>query len=141
MKTAREWNQFLIRFLISFFFWEAISIPLRSLLFSRYYYDPTQTSFFIPMDEVNWLVLGIADFILIFFLGLISRFARKELPAGILGGILLGIVFSLAAFVGPTLALSALSATIPVFLLWIWVVYLSLLTLVSSCIFCYEHEI
>ncbi|EMN51295.1 hypothetical protein LEP1GSC088_4382 [Leptospira interrogans str. L1207] len=105
LKTAKDWNQFLLRLFIAFGFWEVISVPLRSLLFSRFYYDPTYKNFFQSVGMILWVGPIVADLIQVFFLGMIIRLAKDSLPTGIVGSLIIAICFSLAAHVGPAISI------------------------------------
>ncbi|EMJ38735.1 hypothetical protein LEP1GSC079_0102, partial [Leptospira interrogans str. FPW1039] len=114
-------NQFLLRLFIAFGFWEVISVPLRSLLFSRFYYDPTYKNFFQSV-------------------GMIIRLAKDSLPTGIVGGLIIAICFSLAAYVGPAISILNFVNVLPNLIVWLWVFSQFLLTLISSLILTYSSD-
>jgi hypothetical protein len=69
LKTSNDWNQFLIRFLLAFAFWEVIAFPLRMLFFSKFYYDPNLSGIFVSIANIYWLGPIAADFLSILTLG------------------------------------------------------------------------
>ncbi|EPG74325.1 hypothetical protein LEP1GSC058_3578 [Leptospira fainei serovar Hurstbridge str. BUT 6] len=140
LRNSKDWNRFLLRFFVAFGFWEVISVPLRTLLFSVFYYDPLFRSFFVPITEIFWIGPIAADLIQVFFVGLLITFARAALPIGILGGILAGFVFSVAAFVAPILSILHLTRAVPTQIAWLWVFYQSVLILIASLIYSYSSE-
>ncbi|EKR74020.1 hypothetical protein [Leptospira noguchii] len=140
LKTAKDWNQFLLRLFISFGFWEVISVPLRSLLFSRFYYDPTYKNFFQSVGMILWVGPIVADLIQVFFLGIIIRLAKDSLPTGIVGGLIIAICFSLAAYVGPAISILNFVNVLPSMVVWLWVFSQFLLTLISSLILTYSSD-
>ncbi|EKO62724.1 hypothetical protein LEP1GSC082_4434 [Leptospira kirschneri str. H2] len=140
LKTAKDWNQFLLRLFIAFGFWEVISVPLRSLLFSRFYYDPTYKNFFQSVGMILWVGPIVADLIQVFFLGMIIRLAKDSLPTGIVGGLIVAICFSLAAYVGPTISILNFINVLPSLVVWLWVFSQFLLTLISSLILTYSSD-
>ncbi|EMS86299.1 hypothetical protein [Leptospira noguchii] len=140
LKTAKDWNQFLLRLFIAFGFWEVISVPLRSLLFSRFYYDPTYKNFFQSVGMILWVGPIVADLIQVFFLGIIIRLAKDSLPTGIVGGLIIAICFSLAAYVGPAISILNFVNVLPSMVVWLWVFSQFLLTLISSLILTYSSD-
>ncbi|EMF80669.1 hypothetical protein LEP1GSC188_3695 [Leptospira weilii serovar Topaz str. LT2116] len=140
LKTAKDWNQFLLRLFIAFGFWEVISVPLRSLLFSRFYYDPSYKSFFQSVGMILWVGPILADLIQVFFLGTLIRLAKDSLPHGIVGGLIVAICFSLAAYVGPAISILNFINVIPSLIVWLWVFSQFLLTLLASLILTYTSE-
>lgn len=140
LRNSKDWNRFLLRFFIAFGFWEVASVPLRTLLFSIFYYDPLYHFFFIPVAEVLWIGPIAADLIQVFFLGILITLTRANLPIGIVGGILVGFSFSIAAFAAPTLSVLHLTRAVPTQIAWLWVLYQSILVLVASLIYSYSSE-
>ncbi|MCG6169553.1 hypothetical protein LFX25_17070 [Leptospira sp. FAT2] len=140
LRTAKDWNQFLLRLFIAFGFWEVISVPLRSLLFSRFYYDPAYKGFFQSVGMILWVGPIVADLIQVFFLGIIIRLAKDSLPTGIVGGLIVAICFSLAAYVGPAISILNFINALPSLIVWLWVFSQFLLTLISSLILAYTTD-
>ncbi|AYV55805.1 hypothetical protein [Leptospira kmetyi] len=140
LRTAKDWNQFLLRLFIAFGFWEVISVPLRSLLFSRFYYDPTYKGFFQSVGMILWVGPIVADLIQVFFLGILIRLAKDSLPTGIVGGLIVAICFSLAAYVGPAISILNFINVLPSLIVWLWVFSQFLLTLISSLILAYTTD-
>ncbi|RHX92344.1 hypothetical protein [Leptospira stimsonii] len=140
LKTAKDWNQFLLRLFIAFGFWEVISVPLRSLLFSRFYYDPAYKSFFQSVGMILWVGPIVADLIQVFFLGILIRLSKESLPSGIVGGLIVAVCFSLAAYVGPAISVLNFINVLPNMIVWLWVFSQFLLTLISSLILTYSAE-
>jgi hypothetical protein len=135
LRTSKDWNQFLVRFLIAFSFWEVIAFPLRILFFSKFYHSLEYTKFFLPIAEVYWLVPIAAEILLIFTLGALYYLCRTGLPFGLVGGLLFGALVSLFAFVSPNLILLEFTKAIPANLSWIWVLYLSLQVMIVSGVY------
>lgn len=135
LNTSKDWNQFLLRFLIAFAFWEVLAFPLRMLFFSKFYHDPSIESLFIRIADVYWLGPISAEFLGIFFLGLLFYLVKSGLPEGLVGGLLFGTVFSIAAFVAPVLFLTTLTQVAPAALWWIWVLFLTIQTITVSSIY------
>jgi predicted membrane-bound spermidine synthase len=135
LTTSKDWNQFLIRFIVAFAFWEVLAFPLRMLFFSKFYHDPSIQSMFIRIADVYWLGPIAADFLGIFALGFLYAFVKNGLPEGLVGGILFGFAFSIAAFVAPVLFVTSLTIIAPTALWWIWVLFLSMQTLVVSSVY------
>ncbi|AXX16962.1 hypothetical protein [Leptospira borgpetersenii] len=140
LKTAKDWNQFLLRLFIAFGFWEVISVPLRSLLFSRFYYDSIYKNFFQSVGMILWVGPILADLVQVFFLGVIVRLAKNSLPVGIVGGLIVAICFSLAAYVGPAISILNFVNVLPSLIVWLWVFSQFLLTLLASLILTYIAE-
>lgn len=140
LKTVKDWNQFLLRLFIAFGFWEVISVPLRSLLFSRFYYDSTYKNFFQSVGMILWAGPIVADLILVFFLGMIIRLAKDSLSTGIVGGLIIAICFSLAAYVGLAISILNFMNILPNLIVWLWVFSQFLLTLISSLILTYSSD-
>ncbi|AXR60084.1 hypothetical protein [Leptospira mayottensis] len=140
LKTAKDWNQFLLRLFIAFGFWEVISVPLRSLLFSRFYYDSTYKNFFQSVGMILWVGPILADLVQVFFLGVLVRLAKDSLPVGIVGGLLVAICFSLAAYVGPAISILNFVNVLPSLIVWLWVFSQFLLTLLASLILTYSSD-
>ena len=69
LTTSKDWNQFLIRFIVAFAFWEVLAFPLRMLFFSKFYHDPNIQNMFMRIADVYWLGPIAADFLGIFALG------------------------------------------------------------------------
>jgi hypothetical protein len=107
LKTSNDWNQFLIRFLLAFAFWEVIAFPLRMLFFSKFYYDPSLSGIFVSIANVYWLGPIAADFLSILTLGALVL-SRKDLGCqkDWSADLLFGVLFSTAAYVGPILLLT-----------------------------------
>lgn len=135
LSTSRDWNQFLLRFIIAFAFWEVLAFPLRMLFFSKFYHNPELQSIFVPVAEIYWLGPISAEFIGIFVIGFLYTLIQKGLPEGLVGGLLFGFLFSIAGFVSPTLFLTTLTNLAPNSLWWIWVLFLSLQTITVSSIY------
>jgi len=133
------WNKFLARYLIAFTFWEALGIPLRILFFAKLYGDANYKSLFIPVGDVYWPFPFLVDLVQVFFIGLVSVFAKRDLPEGIAGGILFGIFFSIGAYLSLALLLINFS-TIPSFPLAITAVVLSIQTIITTTIFFIEYS-
>ncbi|XDD50089.1 hypothetical protein AB3N59_17260 [Leptospira sp. WS92.C1] len=140
LRTAKDWNQFLLRLFIAFGFWEVISVPLRSLLFSRFYYDPAYKSFFQSVGMILWVGPIMADLIQVFFLGILVRLSKDSLPVGIVGGLIVAVSFSLAAYVGPAISILNFINVLPSMIVWLWVFSQFLLTLISSLILAYTPD-
>ncbi|EMN45668.1 hypothetical protein [Leptospira weilii] len=140
LKTAKDWNQFLLRLFIAFGFWEVISVPLRSLLFSRFYYDSIYKNFFQSVGMILWVGPILADLVQVFFLGILIRLAKDSLPGGIVGGLIVAICFSLAAYVGPAISILNFVNVLPNLIVWLWVFSQFLLTLISSLILTYSSS-
>lgn len=140
LKTAKDWNQFLLRLFIAFGFWEVISVPLRSLLFSRFYYDSIYKNFFQSVGMILWVGPILADLVQVFFLGVIVQLAKNSLPVGIVDGLIVAICFSLAAYVGPAIYILNFVNVLPSLIVWLWVFSQFLLTLLASLIFTYIAE-
>lgn len=135
LKTSKDWNQFLVRFFLAFAFWEVIAFPLRVLFFSKFYHNPELQGLFVRIADVYWIGPIAADFIGIFALGLLYNLSKNSLPGGLVGGLLYGVLVSVFGFVAPTLFVSSLTYVAPVGLWWVWVMFLSLQTLVTSVVF------
>jgi hypothetical protein len=135
LKTSDDWNQFLLRFLLAFAFWEVVAFPLRMLFFSKFYFDPSLSGIFVPMANVYWLGPIAADFLSIFALGALYFLCKRGLPEGLVGGLLFGTLFSLSAYVGPTLMLTTFLqiGNLPIW--WIWVIFQTLQAITVSVIF------
>lgn len=135
LKTSNDWNQFLIRFLLAFTFWEVIAFPLRMLFFSKFYYDPSLSGIFVSIANVYWLGPIAADFLSILTLGALYYLGKNGMPEGLVGGLLFGILFSTAAYVGPILLLTTFLkiGSLPVW--WIWVLFQSLQAIVVSVVY------
>ncbi|TGK35939.1 hypothetical protein EHQ12_08315 [Leptospira gomenensis] len=140
LRTAKDWNQFLLRLFIAFGFWEVISIPLRSLFFSRFYYDPAYKGFFQSVGMILWVGPIAADLIQVFFLGIIIRLAKDSLPTGIVGGLIVAICFSLAAYVGPAISILNFINVLPTTIVWLWVFSQFLLAFLASLILTYTTD-
>ncbi|TGK01482.1 hypothetical protein EHQ53_07665 [Leptospira langatensis] len=140
LRTTKDWNQFLLRFFVALGVWEVASVTLRTLLFSVFYYDPNLKNFFIPISQIVWVGPIVADLIQVFFLGLLVTLARPSLPYGLLGGLVAGLSFSIAAYAAPALAISQFTGAFPIKLLWLWVFYQSVLTLIGAFIFSFSSE-
>lgn len=138
-QSTRFWNQFLVRYLIAFSFWEALGVPLRILFFAKLYGDSTYKTLFVPLGDLYWPLPFLADLIQVFFIGLISNSARKNLPDGIAGGFLFGIFFSIASYV--SIAVLLLTFTmIPAFPLTVMASVLSIQTIIVTVIFFLEYS-
>lgn len=135
LTTSRDWNQFLIRFIVAFAFWEVLAFPIRMLFFSKFYHDPGIQNMFTRIADVYWLGPIAADFLGIFALGFLYSFVKNGLPDGLVGGILFGFSFSIAAFVAPILFVTSLTTIAPLGLWWIWVLFLSIQSITVSCIY------
>ncbi len=135
LKTSNDWNQFLIRFLLAFAFWEVIAFPLRMLFFSKFYYDPNLSGIFVSIANIYWLGPIAADFLSILTLGALYYLGRFSMPDGLVGGLLFGVLFSIAAYVGPILLLTTFLkiGSLPVW--WIWVLFQSLQAIVVSVVY------
>lgn len=72
-----------------------------------------------------------------FFLGMIIRLAKDSLPTGIVGGLIIAICFSLAAYVGPAISILNFVNVLPNLIVWLWVFSQFLLTFLSSLILTY----
>ncbi|TGK37859.1 hypothetical protein EHO65_15215 [Leptospira andrefontaineae] len=140
LRTAKDWNQFLLRFFVALGIWEVASVSLRTLLFSTFYFDPNLKNFFVPMSQVFWIGPIVADILEVFFIGILASLVRPALPYGLLGGLLTGICFSIAAFVAPALAISQFTGAFPVKLVWLWVFYQSVLSILASFVFTFTSE-
>ncbi|PJZ66712.1 hypothetical protein CH371_00975 [Leptospira wolffii] len=140
LRTAKDWNQFLLRFFVALGIWEIASVTLRTLLFSVFYYDPNLKSFFVPVSQIVWVGPIVADLLQVFFLGVIVSLARPSLPYGIIGGLLVGMLFSVAAYAAPALAISQFTGVFPVKIVWLWVFYQTILTLITSLAFSFTAE-
>ncbi|MFB5650908.1 hypothetical protein ACE5IS_09710 [Leptospira wolffii] len=140
LRTAKDWNQFLLRFFVALGIWEIASVTLRTLLFSVFYYDPNLKSFFVPVSQIVWIGPIVADLLQVFFLGVIVSLARPSLPYGIIGGLLVGMLFSVAAYAAPALAISQFTGAFPVKIVWLWVFYQTILTLITSLAFSFTAE-
>ncbi|EPG65219.1 hypothetical protein EHQ27_04055 [Leptospira wolffii] len=140
LRTAKDWNQFLLRFFVALGIWEIASVTLRTLLFSVFYYDPNLKSFFVPVSQIVWVGPIVADLLQVFFLGVIVSLARPSLPYGIIGGLLVGMLFSVAAYAAPALAISQFTGAFPVKIVWLWVFYQTILTLITSLAFSFTAE-
>lgn len=140
LRTAKDWNQFLLRFFVALGIWEVASVTLRTLLFSVFYYDPNLKSFFIPISQVVWVGPIVADLLQVFFLGILVSLAKLSLPYGIIGGLLAGIVFSVAAYAAPALAISQFTGAFPAKIVWLWVFYQTVLTLAISLVFSFTSD-
>lgn len=137
MKTINtdSLNRILIRFLLAFAFWETVSIPLRMLFFSKFYFDPLLKGIFVPVADIYWIGPIAGDLIQTLFLAFMFAYSRASLPNGLIGGILFGLVYSMTAFVGMTLVLSNLTNIVPTSLWWIWVGYETLYAIIVGSIF------
>ena len=135
IRTSKDWNQFLIRFIVAFAFWEVIAFPLRMLFFSKFYHDPSIQSVFVNIADVYWLGPITADFIGIFALGYLYSLVKSGLPEGLVGGILFSLSFSLAAYVSPVLFVTSLTNIAPLALWWIYVLFLSLQAIIVTSIY------
>ncbi|MCG9873723.1 MAG: hypothetical protein MH321_02925 [Leptospiraceae bacterium] len=135
LKTSNDWNQFLVRFLLAFGFWEVVAFPLRMLFFSKFYFDPSLSSIFVPMANIYWIGPIAADFVTIFALGALYFLCKGGLPEGLVGGLLFGILFSISAYLGPVLILSTFLkiGSLPIW--WVWVVFQSLQAITVSAIY------
>ncbi|PJZ71226.1 hypothetical protein CH373_01560 [Leptospira perolatii] len=140
LHSTRDWNRFLLRFFIAFGFWEVISVPLRSLLFSAFYYDSSLRTFFTPVSEIQWIAPILSDLVQVFFLGIVVTLARSSFQFGIIGGIVTGISFSIAGFIAPVFGALQFTKSLPNKILWAWVFYQSALTLVGSLIYAIRSE-
>ncbi|WP_167882059.1 hypothetical protein [Leptospira semungkisensis] len=140
LRTTKDWNQFLLRFFVALGVWEIASVTLRTLLFSVFYYDPNLKNFFTPISQIVWVGPIVADLIQVFFLGILVTLARPALPFGLLGGLVAGFSFSIAAYAAPALAISQFTGVFPIKLLWLWVFYQSVLTFIGSFIFSFSSE-
>lgn len=135
LKTSNDWNQFLVRFLLAFGFWEVVAFPLRMLFFSKFYFDPSLSNIFVPIANIYWLGPIAADFATIFTLGALYFLCKGGLPEGLVGGLLFGILFSISAYLGPVLILSTFLkiGSLPIW--WVWVVFQSLQAITVSAIY------
>ncbi len=140
LSTAKDWNQFLLRYFVALGIWEVASVTLRTLLFSVFYYDPNLKSFFTPVAQIVWIGPIVADLTQVFFLGIIVTLARPSLPYGIIGGLLAGFCFSIAAYAAPALSISQFTGAFPIKIVWLWVFYQTILTLISSLVFSFTSE-
>ncbi|WP_210410818.1 hypothetical protein [Leptospira sarikeiensis] len=140
LRTTKDWNQFLLRFFVALGLWEVAAVSLRTLLFSVFYFDPSFKDFFIPFSQVFWLGPIAADFLQVFFIGILVSLVRPSLPYGLLGGLLVGICFSIAAFAAPALAISQFTGAFPVKLVWLWAFYQTVLSILSCFVFTFSAE-
>ena len=135
LKSSNDWNHYLLRFLLAFAFWEVLAFPLRLLFFSKFYHDPSLSRIFISISDVYWLGPILADFIGIFALGAAYFIGRGGFPVGLVGGLLFGFTFSIAAYFAPTLLLTSVTSIVPNNLWWVWVSFLSLQAITVSIVY------
>jgi hypothetical protein len=131
---TETWNRILVRFLLAFAFWEAIGIPLRMLFFSKFYFDPSLRGSFVPVADVYWIGPIAGDLIQTLFLSFLYVYSKENLPVGLVGGILFGLIYAITAFVGPTLILTNLTNFVPLQLAWVWVGFQTLFSVAVGAI-------
>jgi len=131
------WNHLLIRFIISFAFWEAFSLPVKMLFFSKFYYMPAVKSIFVPIVDIYWLGPVFADFIQIFFTGVLYYLAKPSLPEKFAGGFLFGIVLA-GVFAGLTIFILSFTTVFPTQMVWVWCLYEALLSVSVAVIYSTE---
>ncbi|MDZ4725422.1 MAG: hypothetical protein SH817_04655 [Leptospira sp.] len=132
---TETWNRILVRFLLAFAFWEAISIPLRMLFFSKFYFDPSLRGIFVPVSDVYWIGPIAGDLIQTLFLAILYVYARPSLPNGLVGGILFGIVYAITANMGVTLVLTSLTNVAPTLIWWVWAGFQTLYAIIAGSVF------
>lgn len=133
--NTEKWNRILVRFLLAFSFWEAVSIPLRMLFFAKFYFDPTLKSIFVPITDVFWLGPVFSDLTFTLAFGFLYALMKESLPQGLVGGFLVGILVSIIGFVSPMLWTLSLTNFAPTQLVWVWVAYYSLFTISTAVIY------
>lgn len=133
--NAEKWNRILVRFLLAFSFWEAVSIPLRMLFFSKFYFDPNFKGIFVPITDVFWLAPVFSDLVFTLSFGVLYSLIKDSLPQGLVGGFLVGIVISIIGYVSPMLWTLSLTNFAPSILVWVWVAYYAIFTTVTAVIY------
>jgi len=133
--NTEKWNRILVRFLLAFSFWEAVSIPLRMLFFSKFYFDPNFKGIFVPITDVFWIAPVFSDLVFTLSFGVLYSLIKDSLPQGLVGGFLVGILVSIIGFVSPMLWTLSLTNFAPVVLVWVWVAYYAIFTTVTAVIY------
>jgi len=132
--SAGFWNQFLVRFVVSFSFWEVLGFPLRLIFFSKFYNDVVYKNFFVSISDIYWPIPVLAEFVFVFFLGLLIQFSKSSLPEGISGGILFGLVFSVASYFSAAIFFVNFTLVSPS-IIWVWAAYSGILTIIVSSVY------
>ncbi|MBM9590366.1 hypothetical protein JWG41_07915 [Leptospira sp. 201903075] len=133
--NTEKWNRILVRFLLAFSFWEAVSIPLRMLFFSKFYFDPNFKGTFILITDVFWLAPVFSDLVFTLSFGVLYSLIKDSLPEGLVGGFLVGILVSIIGFVSPMLWTLSLTNFAPPVLVWVWVAYYAIFTTITAVIY------
>lgn len=131
------WNNLLIRFIISFAFWEAFSLPVKMLFFSKFYYMAEFKSIFVPIIDIYWIGPVFADIIQIFFTGILYSLAKPSLPEKFAGGFLFGLAMA-GIFAGITIFTLSFTTVFPPQMLWVWSLYEALLSITVAVIYSTE---
>ena len=137
--SGKVWNHLIIRFLVSFAFWEVLSFPVKMLFFSKFYYSSEFKHVFTPIADIYWIIPAFADMIQIFITGFLYFLAKHTLPEKYAGGFLFGLLLS-GIFVSIVLFLQSFTSAFPLQILWIWFLYEAFLSVTVSLIYSADFE-
>ncbi|MCE9500637.1 MAG: hypothetical protein K8R21_09080 [Leptospira sp.] len=128
------WNQFLLRFIVAFSFWEVLGFPFRLVFFSKFYNDDLYRNFFVSVQDIYWPVPILAESVFVFFLGLLIQLSRHSLPEGISGGFVFGLIFSVCSYFSAAVFFvnfTQISSAV----IWVWALYSAILTIIVSGVY------